>query len=359
MCPIPYYEIMRQSKDKRYFRFKMVQYAQEHGNKPAARAFGSSVRTVRKWRSRYEKDGYKALNDQSRAPKNPHRKVKSGLRKKAIELKKRLPSIGAKRIIEFYSLPISDKTLRRIWREEGLLKRKRKKYKTKNDLRAVKAAWRLFEQTDIDTKHLYDIPEYWTQMRQMGLPRYQYTAREVVSGMMFLGFADECCLPYATLFAEVIIDHIKKCGINLSDCRFQTDNGSEFIGSWQSKHDSSFTQEVHQTEGLIHYTIPPGAHTFQSDVETVHSRIEDEFYEIETFTSRENFLLKAATYQLWFNVARKNSYKNNKIPWEIVHERDPTIKPQIATLSPVFLDDLWKYKMSLYNQGGNDVVPYP
>jgi len=360
MCPqISYYEIMRQSKEKKYFRLKMVQYAKENGNKPAARAFGTSAQTVRKWRSRYEKGGYSALNDLSRAPKNPYRKIQPSMREKVIKLKRRLPSFGAERIKRDFSLTLSVKAIRKIWREEKLVKKKRKKSKTKNDLRAIKAQWRLFEQTDMDTKHLYDIPEYWTQMRLLSLPRYQYTARDVVSGIMFLGYADECCLPYATLFAEILTGHLKLCGVNLSDCRVQTDNGSEFIGSWNAKSDSSFTHTVHKTGGLAHCTIPPGAHTYQADVETAHRLIEDEFYEVEKFTSREDFLLKVAAYQLWFNVARKNSYKRNKTPWEIIHERDPTIKPQIATITPVFLDDLWKYKMSQYNKRGNDLIPYP
>ncbi len=37
MCPIPYYETMGQSKDPRYLRLRMVRYAQDQGNKPAAR----------------------------------------------------------------------------------------------------------------------------------------------------------------------------------------------------------------------------------------------------------------------------------------------------------------------------------
>ena len=67
----------------------MVQYAKEHGNKPATRAFGTSAKTIRKWRSRYEKGGYNALNDLSRAPKNPYRKIQPSMREKVIKLKRR------------------------------------------------------------------------------------------------------------------------------------------------------------------------------------------------------------------------------------------------------------------------------
>ena len=359
MCPTPYYELMRNSKDPRYLRLKIAQYAQAHGNKPAARAFGTTVKTVRKWRRRYEMNGYAGLFEQSRAPKKPARKIPPAQRKKAIEIKRRLRSFGAARIKRDFGLTLSVKAIRRIWREEGLLKRKRKKHKTKQDLRAVKAAWRLFEQTDIDTKHLYDIPEYWSQMRRMGLPKYQYTAREVVSGLQFLGYADECCLNYASLFAEELIAHFQRCGVDLKGCRFQTDNGSEFIGHWNAKTVSAFTKAVEAVPGLEHHTIPPAAHTWQADVETVHNLIEDEFFEVERFDSRHDFWRKVATYQLWFNVARKNSYKGNRTPWNIVHERDPTIIPEIAILPPIMLDDLWRSRMAPETQRGYDVIPYP
>ena len=53
------------------------------------------------------------------------------------------------------------------------MKKKRRKRKTKQDLRAVKARWRLFEQTCLDTKDLDDIPELWPQIRGLKLPQVQ------------------------------------------------------------------------------------------------------------------------------------------------------------------------------------------
>jgi transposase len=344
MYPIEYYNDMRKSKDPRYNRLKMVEYAIEHGNKPAARVFNTTVKTVRLWRRRYEKDGYDGLIDKSRAPRNPHNKITPEQRSKAIKLKKLLKSFGAKRIKRDFSLTISVKAILRIWREHKLIRLKRKKRKRKNDLRKMKAEWKVFEQIDIDVKHLYDIPEYWIQMRKLGLPKYLYTARDVVSGATFTAFADECCLSYATLFADIIIDHLLKCGVQLSGSRIQTDNGSEFIGSWNAKQDCSFTNTVQKTDGLQHHTIPPGAHTYQAEVESFHRIIEDEFLEVETFHSISDFLDKIATYQLWFNVARKNSYKYNKTPWDIIHEKDPNIDPKVVVSSPVLLHELWKQK---------------
>lgn len=104
------------------------------------------------------------------------------------------------------------------------MKRKRRKHKTKQCLREVKKAWRLFEQTCIDTKDLCDIPELWGQAQALGLPRCQYTAREAVSGRHYAAYAQECMLAYSKLFAEVVLSHLQSCGVKFRDSRLQTDN---------------------------------------------------------------------------------------------------------------------------------------
>ncbi len=83
----------------------------------------------------------------------------------------------------------------------------------------------------------------------------------MVSGLQFIAYAQECSLTYATLFAEIIIDYLKKCGVNLNHCRFQTDNEGEFIGAWLARELSAFTKTVESVKGLVHDTISPGAHT--------------------------------------------------------------------------------------------------
>ena len=264
------------------------------------------------------------------------------LRREVIRLKQKLPSWGAERLKRDFLLTLSVKSIYKIWRTEKLIKRKRKKHKPKNDLRKIKQQWRLFEQINMDTKYLYDIPEYWPQMRSLRLPQFQYTARDVVSGAMFLGFADELSITYATIFANIILHHLILSRVNLENSRVQTDNGSEFIGSWNIKNDSAFTRIVQENFSIQHSTIPPGAHTYQSDIETAHRLIEDEFYEVEKFSSFKNFFFKAATYQLYFNTVRKNSYKNYKTPWDIILERDKSIKPTIFSLTPLLLDNIFK-----------------
>jgi transposase len=337
----------------------MVQFAQEQGVKPAARAFGATPKTVRKWLARY--DGrFESLADHSRAPRRRPRKLTPQAEARIVDLKTRLPRWSAKRLRHDFDLPWSEKAIRRVFRDHHLARRwRRRKHETKRCLREAKKRWRLFQQIDIDTKHLNDIPEYWGRLKTLRLPRYQYTARDVTTGLLFLGYADELSLSYATLFAQRILKHLEACGLRRLRTTWQSDNGAEFVGSWQAKHDSSFTKAVEAVHGHTHRTIPPGQHRFQADVETVHSLMETEFFEIEPFRDRADFLAKATSYNLFFNLARKNSGKENKTPWELVLEKRPKAHPFLPLLAPVYLDLLAIKHLHSSSARGYDVWALP
>ncbi len=105
--------------------------------------------------------------------------------------------------------------------------------------------------------------------------------------------------------------------------------------------------------GSQHERIPPAAHTYQSDVETGHRLIEDEFFDLESFSSRADFLAKASLYQLYFNLARPNSHKRGLTPWQIIRQLKPCLPLDLCLLPPVLLD----YRPD--SQGGYDLPRYP
>jgi len=192
-----------------------------------------------------------------------------------------------------------------------------------------------------DTKDLKDIPEYFPNIRR-GLPNTQYTSRDMTTGMLFMGFANEKSLAHATVFAEYVQSELQKAdsNIDLSETTRQTDNGVEYIGSWNAKEPSSYTKMVESIKGQKHQTIPIKKYRWQADVETVHNLVEKEFFEIETFTDRKDFFDKAYTWQLFFNLYRPNTYKEGKSPWQLVQEKLPNIKKSVAMIRAVDLDAL-------------------
>ena len=359
MCPYKYYHIMRQSKDKKPLRYQMAQKALEIGVKPTARIFHASPSVVRIWRDRFMTEGYSGLADRSHKPHHSPRETPKYIKEHILSLKSKYKRLGAEQVRILEDLPQAPKTMRKIWREAGIPSRKRpKKHVTKNNLRAVKKLFQLFEQSMEDTKDLMDIPEYYLQAKILNLPKVQYTFREVSCGILFLGFANNISLTHAQLFAVYINHFLKKFKALPENSMRQTDNGSEYIGSWNAKNPSAYTRSIESLPGQWHNTIFPGAHRMQSDVETIHNLMEMEFYEIEQFKSRQDFLNKATAYQLFFNLHRPNSYKEHKSPLQLVKEKKPDLDQRLLMIPPVDLDKLLNWKISLI-QGGKDLLTVP
>ena len=293
-APVAYFDVIREMKNAFNYRLQLVTYARQHGIKAAARAFQTTVPTVRKWLRRYQAQKLDGLQGLSRAPHSSPHKITGELADQVVALRRRLPTFGAQRLKREWDLPLSHMAIQRILREHGLIRPRRRKYQKKQDLAAWKRSWALFQQISADSKDLDDIVHYWPQMKAHPLPAVQYTAREVRSGLQFLAYASRRSAQASELFAQRIQTHLARCGVTLRDVTWQTDNGSEFIGELQPDGSRSHFPRAVTFFGSQHERIPPAAHTFQSDVETVHRLIEDEFYDLETFRHRADFLAKAS-----------------------------------------------------------------
>lgn len=230
-----------------------------------------------------------------------------------IECGRKYGQDGADPVNRLEGIDRSAKTIRKIWREAGVGgRRRRKKYRTKQNLREAKKRFKLFEKACEDTKDPQDILEYYWDVKSSGLPKFQYTFREVSCGLQFLGYADELSLTHATLFAEYVNAHLEKHDLLPEVSIRQTDNDGEYIGSWNAKSPSSYTKEIEKLDGQMHHCIFSGAKTCQSDAETVHNLIEREFFEIESFEDREDFFSKAHTYQQYFTFSGRIHIKRTK-----------------------------------------------
>src|SRR4029077_7189420 len=129
------------------------------------------------------------------------------------------------------------------------------------------------------------------------------------------------------VFASRIQQHLDRYGISLRDLVWQTDKVGGYKGDFpRAPGDSQ------------HVRIPPAAHTYQSDVETVHRLEEDEFFDLEDFSDRGECLAKTDTYQLYFNLFRPNSHKENLSPLQIIQRVAPRLPLELCLLPPVFLD---------------------
>jgi transposase len=267
MTAARYFDLIREMSDAYNHRLRLVESARQRGIKPTAHLFATTAATVRKWLRRYQQHGPSGLQERSRARHQQSLKTPVSVEAPLLELRRTLPTFGARRLIREFDLPISHGALERIWHEHGLIKKRRRKYERKQDLAHIKAQWAVFQQISADTKDLDDIPHYWPQAQRFGLPLIQYTARDVRSGLLFWSFAQKRCAAASAVFASRIQQHLDRYGVSLRDLAWQTDNGGEFKGE--------FPEALGDSQ---HVRIPPAAHTYQSDVETVHRLEEDEFF---------------------------------------------------------------------------------
>jgi len=339
MCPITYYTMIR-SKQKNFdVRVHLVRMALTHGIREASRTFGCSRNTTRKWLRRFQEQGPKGLRDRSRAPNSCPHKTPPEVENIVVKQRKRTPGFGARRMKEEFELTPSVGAIGRIIRQRGLTRKRKKKSRVKRDLRVVKQQYRPLTHFQMDVKYLDDIPNYWPYMKRFHLPQFQYTIRCVRTGAVFLTYGDEISATYAELTVRRFLLHLQQFGINLAEVVIQTDRGGEFGGNAVTT-DCGFSHTIENIFGAYHRLLLRYNPNANADVESFHAHEETEFFDVQSFQHPRDFWDKITSYQHYWNLARKNSYKNYQTPLEILTKADPHIPPQILLLHPINLDTL-------------------
>ena len=341
-----YSSFMRYAGKEKYFtlRKSVVLEALEKGIKPTARRLNMSKNTVRLWLRRFQEEGNDGLLDRRNGPNRIPHKTSKTLEENVVKIRKIAPCYGARRMKVFFDLEPSVGAIQRILKDYGLVKKKRRKYQKKNDLRAIKSRYKTFEKLQMDIKYLTDIPPYWEMMKKFDLPRFQYTIRDVKSGMLFLGFADEISELHAETMAKYVLRKVTPDFPGTP--KIQTDNGVEFSGTTRKNENNRFRQAVKDL-GADHIYIPPGHCNANADVESIHATIETEFYDLTNFTSRDDFLRKAESYRLFYNLERPNFSKKGKTPWLIAQEDHPNtdFATTVQFTNVVDLDQLIEHRL--------------
>jgi transposase len=352
---LPYFAIYQMSAKRHILRQAVIRHAREHGIKDAVKEFGCSRNTVRKWLRRYDPRKPSSLMEQSKRPHRCPHQTPSVVETRVLKLRNQT-GYGAERLKMEFDLPCGISAIKRILKDHHMVSARKRKHITKQDLRAVKREWKVFGQLCADTKYLQDIPQYWPFMMYLRLPKFQYTVREVVSGLTFVGYADEISKSYAVLMAERVSAHLAWHGMDLTQIEWQTDNGCEFQEDAQHRGLPSLVRSL----GSGHHYIPVKAYTWQSDVETVHRLQEDEFFDRESFSSPSDFWNKLSTYWLHFNVSRLNRNKGWLSPLRILQKRIPNINPAIASWLPLDLGKLSAlYTPTYHPTRGHDLPIHP
>ena len=216
------------SDDVKIYRLQLVQYARKYGIKPAAKEFGTTPKTVRKWVKRYQEDKELGMKDLPRPKLNcPHR-IDPETEQRIIEFRKAHMRWGARTIKEALELDYSQVAIHRVIKQAGLILPKRTKSKKRKDMTEARAKVKAFSRFQVDIKYLTDIPEYEFWRWEHNFPKYLIVARDYKTGASFCAYSHEKT-PVATgLFMDLVLHALKRYGIRLETLTIQTDNCSEF-----------------------------------------------------------------------------------------------------------------------------------
>ncbi len=92
----------------------------EYSAGEVGRMFDVDERTIRRWKSAYDGGGFDALTPKTTVPKKI-RTIPKVLQNRIIKLKEKYPSWGAMRLKHQFDLPLSARTVHRIFKRKGLL----------------------------------------------------------------------------------------------------------------------------------------------------------------------------------------------------------------------------------------------
>ena len=339
MCPVEYCTVIRSKNHVFDYRMRMVRSALEIGVKPTARAFGTTTKTVRKWRDRYKEEGPSGLLDRSRRPHTCPNKTKPPAEAAVLAQRRKTPGFSAERLKREFELTPSVGAISRILRQHGETRKPKKKHEKKRDLREIKKKYAPFTRFKMDVKYLTDLAHYWPYLTAMGLPRFQYTIVEVRVGATFLAYSDTFGVAESEAVGRRFLLHLREQGIPLDQVVIQTDAGTEFDGTVIKRKSDGFTHTIEEDFGATHRVVP-GCPNAQAEVESLHSRIEPEFFDIEDFAGPFDFWNKIATWQNWYNLRRKNRSRGWKSPAENLRELEPQRDTAIFLLPPIHVDIL-------------------
>ena len=145
---------------------------------------------------------------------------------------------------------------------------------------------------------------------------------------------------------ERFLKHLQQHGVDTHQVIITTDLETKFDGDTTHCRPERFHRTIQESFGAEHRFNPPACPNANADVERVHNTIETQLFEAQVCHCRGDCFAKAATYQLWYNAARKNSSRADKSPADLLARKAPHLSPKIFLLHPTPLELL------LLPQGG-------
>lgn len=298
-------------------RQAVVKLARRKGQSLAARIYGVSLSSVKRWNLRYDGKDWRSLLERSH---RPHSHPKQHTEKEEMIISKafwnKYERYGWEGVYEEAKANEYTRSLSgMIYAAKRLeLVEKSKKRKTRYHDRRYPELSVPGEKVQIDVK---EVPFCCLrgEILKNNKHLYQWTAIDECTRIRFIYGFEEHTQENSVKFLQMLV---KVFPFKIQT--IQTDNGREFTNKYISETaESSFEAEL-QRLGIKHKLIPPRTPWHNGKVERSHRNDQRYFYDWETFRSVEDLNKKLAQHLIWSNnkPMRTLGYKS---PIELLKEK--------------------------------------
>ncbi len=253
-------------------------------------------RSLERWVAAYKKGGGKALEPRSTRPKTNPRDTAIRVKERVVALRKKtgLCALKLHWRLEKQGIRIHERTVGKILKAEGLVRKYRIKKVAYKYLRALRKPGELIE---IDVKH---VPG-----RIAGKRYFQYTAIDTASRWRYLRTFEEESTHNTCVFLLEVIGRFPHPVTGV-----KTDNHVTFTNLYSGgslKRADLSPAHPHALDilcakhGITHYLIDRGKPAQNGTVERSHREDQEKFYERNTFASFKELKRKIRRWNIEYN----------------------------------------------------------
>jgi transposase InsO family protein len=275
-------------------RLKIVQYAEEHGVKPAGRHFGLDRKTVREWRDRHRELGVAGLLP--RYPKRRRRRVPTAVIPLVREARTE-HRFGAARtriwLQRVHGISVATQTVTRLFRDLGLNRLPSRRKRRPKQLRLF-AKEQPGDSVQVDVKFV-----------RVNRQRYfQYTALDDCTRFRVLRLYRHLNQRTSLAFLREL-----RTAMPFPIRKLQCDNGTEFP--------LDFALTV-QAAGIRHRYITPRRPEQNGKVERSHRIDDEEFWQRQSFASFDDAAVGLEAWEQRYNHERFSMALRGHTPGEVL-----------------------------------------
>lgn len=278
-----------------------------------------SERSLKRWKRAYEEYGMDGLIPKSTAPKTSPRETSIRVKEEVKTLRKQT-GLCAKKLhwrLEKQGIDIHERTIGKILKKEGLVR----KYRTKKvKYKYLKAERQPGELLEMDVKY---VPGAIA-----GLKYYQYTVIDTASRWRHLEVFDEQTTRHSIRMMEIVQERFPHTIQGL-----KTDNHSTFTNYYlgTNKRSDVSVKTIHaldlwcRAHNITHYLIDPGKPAQNGTVERSHREDEEKFYQQNSFRSVVDLKQKIRLWNEYYNNLEHCSL-DGKTPNEVLYEKVTNVR---------------------------------